>query len=113
MAQVTPLRKATTIKKMNNRSLLLSIYEITHYFKKWTTGRGVLKKIYFLYKNVMPQTDSLKSSYSQKQQYPEKTLRLKVLRKRSSLEKVAVPKVTLASTIVFNCSSKAFTIPYE
>ena len=37
------LRKATTVKKMNDRSLFFSINE--HYFKKWTTGRGVLKKI--------------------------------------------------------------------
>ena len=43
---------------------------------------------------------------------PEKTLRLKVLQKSSSLEnleKVAVPKITLASAIVNNCSSKLFT----
>ena len=43
---------------------------------------------------------SLKSSCSQKQQYPKRTLRLKVLRKSSSLEKVAVPKVTLASLVL-------------
>ena len=80
--------------------------EITHLFEKWKTGSGVLKKIYFLYKNVILQIDPLKSSCSQKQQYPERTLRLKVLRKNSSLEKVAVPKVTLASTIVYKCPSK-------
>ena len=61
----------------------------------------------------MLQTDPLKSSCSQKQQYPEKTLRLKVLQKSSYLEKVAVPKVTLASTIVYNRFSKTFTILYE
>ena len=77
------------------------------------TGSGVLKKIYFLYKNVMLQTDPLKSSCSQKEPYPKRTLRLKVLRKSSSLEKVAVPKVTLASAIIYNCSSKIFTIPYK
>ena len=66
MAQAVPLRKATTVKKMNDRSLLLSINEITHYFKNWTTGSGVLKKIYFLYKNVMLQIDPLKSSCSQR-----------------------------------------------
>ena len=59
------------------------------------------------------QIDHLKSSCSQKQQYPERTLRLKVLLKSSSLEKVAVPKVTLASTIVYNYSSKIFPILYE
>ena len=26
------------------QSLLLSLNKITHYFKKWTTGSGVLKK---------------------------------------------------------------------
>ena len=44
--------KLLLLEKMNDGSLLLSINEITHY-KKWTTGSGVLKKIYFLYKNVM------------------------------------------------------------
>ena len=71
------------------------------------------EKICFLYKIVMLQIDPLKSSYSQKQQYPEGTLRLKVLRKISSLEKVAVPKVTRLSSIVYNCSSKIFAILYE
>ena len=65
------------------------------------------------YKNVMLQIDPLKSSCSQKQLYPETILRLKVLRKSSSLEKVAVPKVTLASVIVYNCSFKVFTTLYE
>ena len=44
MAQAAPLREASTVKKMNDRSLLLSLNKITHYFKKWTTGSGVLKK---------------------------------------------------------------------
>ena len=105
--------KLLLLEKMNDGSLLLSINEITHYFKKWTTGSGVLKKIYFLYKNVMLQIDPLKSSCSQKQQYSERTLRLKVLPKSSSSEKLALPKAPLASTIVYNCSSKIFTILYE
>ena len=113
MAQTAHYRKATRVKKMNDQSLLFSINEITHYFKKWTTGSGVLKKIYFLKKNVILQIDLLKSSCSQKQQYPERALRLKVIRKSSSLEKVAVLKVTLASAIVYNCSSKIFTMLYE
>ena len=42
MSQATPLRKTTTVKKkMIYRSLLLSINEITHHFKKWTTGSDV------------------------------------------------------------------------
>ena len=113
MAQTAHYRKATRVKKMNDQSLLFSINEITHYFKKWTTGSGVLKKIYFLKKNVILQIDLLKSSCSQKQQYPERVLRLKVLRKSSSLEKLAVLKVILASAIVYNCSSKIFTMLYE
>ena len=97
MAQAAPLREASTFKTMNDQSLLLSLNKITHFFKKWTTGSGVLKKIYCLYKNMMLKIDPLKISCSQKQQYPERTLRLKVLRKSSSLGKVAIPKVTLAS----------------
>ena len=93
MAQAALLREA---EKKNE----WQINEITHYFKKWTTGSGVLKKICCLYKNVMLQIDPLESSCSQKQQYPEKTLRLKVLWKGSSLEKKPVPKITLASAIV-------------
>ena len=110
-------KRQYSFKKMNDRSLLFSINEITHYFKKWTTGSGVLKKIYCLYKNVMLQIHLLKSSCSsQKQQHPEtwptiftqqtmseRTLRLKVLQKSSplqNLEKVAVPKITLSSAIV-------------
>ena len=113
IAQTAHYRKATRIKQMNDQSLLFSINEITHNLKKWTAGSGVLKKIYFLKKNVMLQIDLLKSSCSQKQQYPERALRLKVVRKSSSLEKVAVLKVTLASAIVYNCSSKIFTMLYK
>ena len=61
----------------------------------------------------MLQIDPLKRSYFQKPQYLEKNLRLKVLQKSSSLEKVAVAKVTLASAIVCNCPSKIYTIVYE
>ena len=92
MAQAAPLREASRLKKMNEWSLLLSLNKITYYVKKLATESGVLKKIYCLYKNVTLQIDPLKSSSSQKQQ-----LRLKVLRKSRSLEKVAVPKVTLVS----------------
>ena len=99
MAQAAPLREASTVKKMNDRSLLLSLNKITHLFKKWTTEIGVLKKIYCLYKNVMLQIDPLKNNCSQKQQYPKRKLRLKVLQKSSSLEKVAIPKVTLAGLL--------------
>ena len=41
MAQAAPLGEASTGKKMNDRSLLLSLNKITHYFKKWTTGSEV------------------------------------------------------------------------
>ena len=38
MAQAAPLRDTSTVKKMNDRSLLLSLNKITHYYKKLTTG---------------------------------------------------------------------------
>ena len=69
--------KLLLLEKMNDGSLLLSINEITHYFKKWTTGSGVLKKIYFLNKNVMLQIEPLKSSCSQRKQYPKGTFKVK------------------------------------
>ena len=77
MAQAAPLRKPLQLKKMKDRSLVLSINEITHYFKKWTAESGNLKKIYFLYKSVMLQIDPLKSSCSQRKQYPEETFKVK------------------------------------
>ena len=86
MAQAAPFSEASTVKKVNDRSLLLSLNRITHYFKKWATTSGVLKKICYLYKNLILRIDPLNSSYSQKQRYPERTLRFKVLRKSSSLE---------------------------
>ena len=33
MTQAVPLREASTVKKMNGRSLLLSLNETTHYLK--------------------------------------------------------------------------------
>ena len=69
--------KLLLLEKMKDRSLLPSINEITHCFKKWATGSVVLKKIYFLYKNVMLQIDPLKSSCSQRKQYPEETFKVK------------------------------------
>ena len=67
IAQAARPTEASTVKKMNNRSLLLSLSRIPHYFKKWTTGSGVLKKIHCPFKNVILQIDPLKSSCSQKQ----------------------------------------------
>ena len=77
MAQAGALREASTVKKINDRLLLLSLNKTTHYFKKWTTTSGVLKKNCCLYKNLMLQIDLLSSSFSQKQQYPEKIIKLK------------------------------------
>ena len=65
MAQAAPLREASTAKKMNDRSLLLSLNK-THYSKEWTTASGVLKKVYCLYQNLMLQIDPLNSSCSEK-----------------------------------------------
>ena len=61
----------------------------------------------------MLQIDPISSSCSQKLQYPERKLRLQVLRKSSPLEKVDGPKVTLASANVYSRSSKKFTILNE
>ena len=44
MAQGDPLKKASTVKTINVRSLLLSSNKMAHYFKEWTTPGGVLKK---------------------------------------------------------------------
>ena len=38
MAQAAPLRDTRIVKKMNDRSLLLSLNKITYYYKKLTTG---------------------------------------------------------------------------
>ena len=38
MAQAASLREASTVKKMNDRSLLFCLNKITYYFKKWATG---------------------------------------------------------------------------
>ena len=43
MAQADPTREASTVKKMNEQSLLCSSNKMTHYFKNWTTASGVLK----------------------------------------------------------------------
>ena len=57
----------------------------------------------------MPQiTQAVPENYS-----TPKENSLYVLRKSNSLEKVAVPRVTLAGANVYNCSSKKFTILNE
>ena len=38
MAQTAPFRETSTVKIMNDRSLLFCLNKITHYFKKSTTG---------------------------------------------------------------------------
>ena len=76
IAQVGPSKEANTVKKMKGQSILLSSNKTTHYFKEWTTASCLLKKIYCLCKNLMLQIDPLRTSCSQKQQYPERKLRL-------------------------------------
>ena len=85
MVQVDPPKEDCTVKKMNGRSLLLCSNKIIHDFKEWTTP------------SLMGQTDPFNSSCSQKLQLPEIKLRLQLLPKSNSLEKVVVPKVSLAS----------------
>ena len=53
MAQADPQKEASTVKKMNDQLLLLSSNKMTHYFQEWMTASGILKKIYYLYKNLM------------------------------------------------------------
>ena len=89
---------------MNGRSLLLSSNKTTLYFKEWVTASSALKKIYCLYKNLMLQIDPLNKSFFQNLQYPEKKIKTINPRKSISLEKVAVPKVTLA--YVYSCYSE-------
>ena len=38
MTQAAPRREASTVKKMNDWSLLLSLNKVTHYFKKLHTS---------------------------------------------------------------------------
>ena len=103
MAQTAPFRKATTVKK-NDRSLLFSINEITHYFKKSTTGSGVFFLFYFLYKNVILQIDPLKSSCSQKQQYP-KNFKVKSTPKEQVFGESSCPE---SHTCKCNCLKRLF-----
>ena len=42
MAQADSPKEASTVKKMNVQSLLLSSKQMTHCFKEWTTPSGVL-----------------------------------------------------------------------
>ena len=76
MAQADPPKETSTVKKINGRLLLVSSNKMKHYFKKWTTVNGVLKKIYCLYKNLIFQIDPLNISCSQNLQYPERKFRL-------------------------------------
>ena len=73
MAQVDPLKKASTVEKMNGRSPLLSSNKMSHCFKEWRTANGVLKRIYCLYKNFIIKIDPRNG---RKLQYPVRKLRL-------------------------------------
>ena len=59
MAQADPTKEASTVKKMNGRTLILSSNKMTHCFKEWTTPSGVFKKTYCLFKHLMLQIDPL------------------------------------------------------
>ena len=61
----------------------------------------------------MLHVDRLKSSCSQKQHQIETKLRLQVLQKSNSLEKVVVLKVIFANANVCNCSSEKFIVLIE
>ena len=51
MTRADPPNEASTVKKMNGWSLLLSSNKMTHYFKEWTTVCGALKK-HFVYTKI-------------------------------------------------------------
>ena len=59
MTPADPPEEASTVKKMNGRSLLPSLNKMTSYFKDWKTPSGVLKNIYCLYKKLTLQMDLL------------------------------------------------------
>ena len=65
MSQADPPREASTVKKLNGRSLPIFSNKTTHHFKEWAAARFVLKKTYCLYKNLMLQIDPLSSSCTQ------------------------------------------------
>ena len=65
------------------------------------------KKIFFIYKSVVLQIYLLKVAV------PKDNITPKELKIKSTLDKVAVPKVTTASAIVYKCSSKISAILYE
>ena len=44
IAQAAALREANTVKKMNDRLLLLSLNKITHYFKKMDNFKWCFEK---------------------------------------------------------------------
>ena len=50
MAQADPPREASPVRKMNERSLLLSLNEIAYYFKKWTSCKWCFER------NLFPKT---------------------------------------------------------
>ena len=113
MARADPPKEACTVKKMNGWSLLLSTNKMTHYFKKQTTASGALKNKYCTYNDLMLQIDPLNSScFPVAVNYctPKENLGYKYSERAPLLKKVAVPKVTLGSANVYNCSSKRVTI---
>ena len=56
MAEADPPKEASTVKKMDGRSLLLSSNKITHYIKEWMTvlKKNNLQKCDASWKNVNP-----------------------------------------------------------
>ena len=68
MIQVDHPKEAIMVKKMNDRSLLLSSNKMTHCFEEWKTSSRVLIKIYCHYKNLMLQINPINSSCLQKLQ---------------------------------------------
>ena len=53
MAKANPPIETNAVKKMNDRSLLISSNKTTHYFTEWRAASSVLKKLYCFYKNLI------------------------------------------------------------
>ena len=86
MALIDSRKDAITIKKNNDRSIYPSLQIKWHAALKTGELQAVFcEKIYCLYKNFMPQIDTLNSSYSQNLHNPEKKSRF---RKKSTSDQL-------------------------
>ena len=81
MAQGDSPKEVSRVNKMNGRLLLFSSSKMTHYFKKWTSPGGVLKK----YISFLQKFDPSNRSYIQ-QLFPKTTVPQKKIKTISTLK---------------------------